>query len=167
MKKIIAFLACLLLVFCTACGELKNFSSNTTCEQILNAAATAASYDNTKSYIKGKVDLDAYFMSMWSDGLFDECKEFELLADYAICYSNDNNTYEISVLKAKSKDDVKKLEELFERRKITLSQGDKAAYDPNFENLINDSRIITNGKFVILLITPSNDAVIKAIENLK
>lgn len=167
MKKIIVCFVCVILIFCTACGETKSFSADTTCEQILNAATTAASYNNTKTYIKNNIDLDVYTMSMWSDGLFDECKEFELLADYAICYSNDNNTYEISVLKANSKNDIEKLTNLFERRKKTLSEGDKAAYDPNFKNLIDDSRIITNGEFVILLITPSNDAVIKAIENLK
>ncbi len=167
MKKIIAIFICTLMLFCVACGESKSFSSNTTCEQILNAATGVASYDNSKNYIKGKSDLDANIMSMWADGMFDECKEYDLLDDYAICYSNDNTTYEISVLKAKSKDDVKKLEELFERRKNTLEGGTKAAYDPNFKTLMKNSKIITDGEFVIFLLTGDNDAVISAIEKLK
>lgn len=167
MKKIIAIFICTLMLFCVACGESKSFPDGTTCEQILNAATAVQSYDNTQNYIKDKSNLNANLMSMWSDGMFAECKEFDLLVDYAICYSNDNTTYEISVLKAKSKDEVSKLESLFERRKKTLEGGTKAAYDPNFKNLMQNSKIITDGEFVMLLLTNDNDAVIKAIEKLK
>lgn len=167
MKKIITILICAVLLFCVACGEEKAFSSDTTCEQILNAATEVVSYDNTQNYIKSKSDFNANLMSMWLDGVFVECKEFDLLSDYAICYSNDNTTYEISVLKAKSNDDVSKLESLFERRKKTLEGGTQAAYDPNFKKIMQSSKIITDGDFVILLITNDNDAVINAVENLK
>lgn len=167
MKKTVTILMCVLLLFCAACGEKKEFPPNTTCEQILNAATAVVSYDNTKNYIKGKTDFNANVMSMWSDGIFAECEEFNLLSDYAICYSNDNNTYEISVLKAKSKDDVSKLELLFERRKKTLQGGTQAAYDPNFKKVMQDAKIITDGDFVILLITEDNAAVTNAIDNLK
>ena len=167
MRKLITILICATLLFCVACSESKEFTSDTTCEQILNAATAVESYDNTKNYIKGKTDFNANTMSMWSDGVFDECQEFNLLDDYAICYSNDNTTYEISVLKAKSKDDVSKLESLFERRKKTLEGGTQAAYDPNFKKIMQDAKIITDGDFVMLLLTNDNDAVIKAIEKLK
>ena len=106
-------------------------------------------------------------MSMWSDGVFDECQEFDLISDYAICYSNDNNTFEISVLKAEKKEDASKLVSLLERRKQTLATGDKAAYDPEFEMLLEKSEILVCDSFVILLITQNNDAVISAIETLK
>ncbi len=167
MRKLITILICATLLFCVACSESKEFPSDTTCEQILNAATAAQSYDNTQNYIKDKSDLNANLMSMWSDGVFDECEEFDLLADYAICHSNDNTTYEISVLKAKSKDDVSKLESLLERRKQTLEGGTQAAYDPNFKKIMKDAKIITDGDFVILLITNDNDTVIDAIEKLK
>ncbi len=167
MNKIITILICAALLFCVACGEGKGFPANTTCEQILNAATAVESYDNTKNYINGKTDFNSNVMSMWSDGVFDECEEFDLLADYAICYSNDNTTYEISVLKAKSKDDVSKLESLFERRKRTLEGGTQAAYDPNFKKIIQDAQIIIDGDFVIFLLTNNNDAIIETIEKLK
>lgn len=167
IKKLIVWLVCVCLFVLAACGDIKAFPRDITCEQILNAAVAVESYDNTRTYIKDKVDLDSFFMSMWSDGIFAECAEFELLSDYAICYSNDNTTYEISVLKAKSKDDVQKLVSLLERRKQTLLEGDKAAYDPDFNKLMDDSKILTEGEFVILLLTSDNDAVAAAIENLK
>lgn len=166
MKKIFAILGCLLLLFCVACSE-SSFSADTTCEQILNAAIAVESYDNTQTYTTSGTTLDKNLMSMWSDGVFSECEEFELISDYAICYSNDNTTYEISVLKAKSQADVSKLESLCERRKQTLEAGTKAAYDPNFEKIMEDSKIITDGEFVILLITDDNDEVVEAINDIK
>ena len=166
MKKMIAIFIAVLLLFCVACGD-SNFSADTTCEQILNAAITAESYDNTQTYTTSGTKLDKNLMSMWSDGVFAECEEFDLISDYAICYSNDNTTYEISVLKAKTQADVSKLESLCERRKQTLEAGTKAAYDPNFKKIMADSKIIADGNFVILLITNDNDAVIEAINELK
>ncbi len=164
--KIIVLLVLSLSLLLCACDK-KSFGDSVTAEQILNTAVAVETYDNTKTYIKNKTELDSFSMSMWSDGNFEECKAYDLLSDYAICYSSDNITYEISVLKAKNNQDTSELVSLLERRKNTLSEGDKAAYDPNFKELMNDSRIITDGNFVMLLITPDNDAVIKAIENLK
>lgn len=166
MKKTIAILICLMLVLCVACGD-SQFSDDVTCEQILNAAIKVESYDNTQAYTPNGTKLDKNLMSMWSDGVFAECEEFDLISDYAICYSNDNTTYEISVLKAKTQADVLKLESLCERRKQTLEAGTKAAYDPNFKKIMADSKIIADGNFVILLITNDNDAVIEAINELK
>ena len=167
MKKIIAILISVLMLFCVACGESGGFAEGTTCEKILNAATDVKPYDNTELYVKDTTNLDSYTMAMWADGVFQECEEFDLLSDYAICYSKDNTTYEISVLKAKSTNDAKALESLLERRKQTLEGGTKAAYDPNFKQLMQKSKIVTEGEFVILLITDDNDAVISAIEKLK
>lgn len=167
MKKAIIFLLSVLLVVCVACGESKAFPADIKCEQILNAATAVVSYENTTTYIKDKNDLDTYDMAMWVDGIFEECSEFDLISDYAICYSTDNTTYEISVLKAKSKDDVQKLIEVLERRKQTLQGGVKAAYDPDFEKLMQNSKIISEDKFVILLITADNTAALTEIEKLK
>lgn len=166
MKKTIAILICLMLVLCVACGD-SQFSDDVTCEQILNAAIKVESYDNTQAYTPNGTKLDKNLMSMWSDGVFAECEEFDLISDYAICYSTDNTTYEISVLKAKSSADVSKIEALYERHKQTLEAGTKAAYDPNFKKIMADSKIIADGNFVILLITNDNDAVIEAINELK
>lgn len=171
MKKVFKYLLLSGVIFslllCAACGQNESFGNDITAEQILSVATTAQSYDNNKTYIKGNVEMDTFTMSMWSDGVFDECQEFDLISDYAICYSNDNNTFEISVLKAEKKEDASKLVSLLERRKQTLATGDKAAYDPEFEMLLEKSEILVCDSFVILLITQNNDAVISAIETLK
>lgn len=169
LKNLIICCVCIGLLIITACGDTKTFPQDITCEQILNAAKQAVSDlpSSEKFYISGSEPLDTYKMSLWADGAYEECAEFSLLADYAVYYSSDNTTYEISVLKAADKTDAEELAAVLERRKETLSGGDKAAYDPDFNNLISDSRIITDGEFVILLITPDNDAAITAIENLK
>ena len=166
IKKIMVVFLVLALTFCVACGG-KSLPETTTCEQILTAATSAQSYGNVKTYIKGKVELDAFFMSLWADGSFEECQEFDLISDYAICYSNDNKTFEIAILRAEKPDDVARLQDLLERRKQTLSQGDKAEYDPDFKELMSNCKIITDEKFVMLLITEDNASVVNAIENLK
>ena len=167
MKKAIAFLLSVLLIFCAACGKNTAFSADVSCEQILSAATSAVPYENTTTYIKDKNNIDAFTMSMWADGIFAECAEYDLMTDYAICYSADNTTYEISILKAESKENAQKLTEVLKRRKQTLEGGTKAAYDPDFNNLMSSSQILTEGDFVILLITPDNDAAVEAIDNLK
>ncbi|MBR5472667.1 MAG: DUF4358 domain-containing protein [Clostridia bacterium] len=166
-KILTACYICVVLLLICACGNTKQFSKNVTCEMILNAATDVESHDNTQTYIKNKNELDSFYMSLWSDGLFKECEEFDLIDDYAICYSNDNTTYEISVLKAKTNNDAQQLKSLLERRKQTLSEGDKAEYDPNFNLRMDDAKILVEGDFVILLITPDNTAVLDAIEKLK
>ncbi len=167
-KKIIIFVMAILLLFTAACGESKSFPTDITCGQILDAAIAAVEQSqNATLYSANDSQLDAYTMSLWADGMYSECSEFELLADYALYYSSDNTTFEISVLMGKTQADVEKLTAVLERRKETLSGGDKAAYDPDFNSLMNESSILTEGNFVILLITPDNSAAIKAIENLK
>lgn len=169
LKILVLFCVILSLLLCVACGQNKSFSSDTTAEQILNAAKGAVDNlpSSEKIYDTAKNPLDTYQMSLWADGSFEECDEFSLVGDYALYYSADNSTFEISVLKASKKEDIQKLVSLLERRKETLSAGDKAAYDPQFKTLIDDSEILVEEKFVILLITPDNDDIIVAIENLK
>lgn len=168
IKKLTICLMVLLLLVTAACGERKSFSADITCKQILDAATSVGEQHlNVTQIFYDTQTLDPYKMSIWADGAYKECEEFDLLDDYALCYSNDNTTYEISVLKAKDEADVQKIKEVLERRKQTLSGGDKAAYDPDFNKLLKDSRILTEENFVILLITSYNDAAITAIENLK
>lgn len=169
LKTSIICIMALCLLAVTACGNTKAFSADIDCEDILNAAKSAvgSTPENEMLYLENENKLDTYTMSLWADGAYKECEEFHLLADYAMYYSSDNNTYEISVLRAADRKDVEILSSLLARRKETLSVGDKAAYDPNFKSLIEDSRILTEGEFAILLITPNNDAAETAIENLK
>lgn len=167
MKKIVAFLLVVVLAFSVACAQSKSLPADITCDKILNTAKDTVFYENTTSHIKDKNNMDTYAMAMWSDGVFEQCEEYGMLSDYAICYSSDNTTYEISVLKANTDADVTRLVSILERRKQTLEGGVKAAYDPNFKKLMQSSKIITDGQFAILLITNDNNAAIKAIEKLK
>lgn len=167
-KKLFICVLTILLLFTVSCGEAKTLPQDTTCEQLLNAAKQVSTLpQNTAEYVKGQKEFDAYTMSLWADGSYSECAEYELLADYAVFYSSDNTTYEIAVLKAKSQDDTEKLTALFARRQKTLNGSAKAEYDPNFERLMKESKIITEGQFVIFLVTPDNDAIIASIQDLK
>ncbi len=168
MKKLSLFCALLSLILLCGCSE-KAIPQDFTAKRVFVEITSAAEpYENTTDYIKGVGDsLDTYNMSLWADGTYAECAEYALLDDYAISYSADNGTYEISVLKAKNTADTEKLAKVLERRKATISGGDRAAYDPNFNSLIKDAKIITDGNFAILLITSDNDAVQKAIDGLK
>ncbi|MDO4608508.1 MAG: DUF4358 domain-containing protein [Clostridia bacterium] len=168
MKKL--SLICVLLSFILLCGcAEKTIPQDYTAKRVfVEISAVAESYENRTDYIKGVGDtLDTYNMSLWADGTYAECDEYALIDDYAISYSADNGTYEISVLKAKNADDTQKLAKVLERRKATLSAGDRAAYDPDFQKKMDDAEIITNGNFVILLITSENEKAVEAINNLK
>lgn len=172
IKKSKALYICalgILILLLSACGKQKAFTPDVTCNEILTVAKTAAKNEpeNFTLYSETEQQLDAFTMSLWADGTYEECEEFGLLEDYAILYSSDNTTYEIAILKAKNAEDTAKLEDVLKRRKETLSVGDKAEYDPNFKTLLNDSRIIIEDKYAILLITENNDSATKAIENLK
>lgn len=168
-NKLIVCLFCICFLALSACSNTKSLPQDITSEQILNAAKQAVGNlpSSEKFYTSDENVIDAYKMSLWADGTYEECTEYYCVSDYAIYYSADNSTFEISVLKANTKDNAKKLVSLFERRKATLSAGDKAAYDPNFKILMEDSRILVEDNFVILLITSDNVAAIKAIDNLK
>lgn len=169
IKKSIMCILSVCLCVLVACGEAKTLPANITSEQISNAVKSALQQlpSSVNNYASGGETLDTYTMSLWADGAYEECEEFSLLEDYSLFYSADNSTFEISVLKAKNETDTPKLVSVLDRRKETLSGGDKAAYDPEFNQLMQNSKILTEGKFVILLITKDNDAAQRAIDNLK
>lgn len=167
MKKIIILPLIAIIVLLTACGE-KCLPDTISCDKILDTAiGSDLKYKNTTTYIKGQNDVDEYVMSMWADGVFEEFDEYDLITDYAISYSNDNKTYEISVLKAKNSDDAKKLEKVLERRKETLCTGTKAAYDSEFDIMIKNSKIFTDANFAVFLLTDDNDTALNRIDELK
>lgn len=168
-RTICVALALLLMISCfVSCGTLKSIPEDTGCETILNAVRSVEdSSDNEKLYLKSEDNLDALSMGLWADGLYEECKELELLSDYAIFLGAGVKTYEITILKAKTKGDVATIVDLIERRKKTLELGDKGMYDPDFELRMSNSVVYKDGLFVMLLITEDNDAAIKAIEQLK
>lgn len=170
MKKIICLLlATLVLPFSfAACNVKKSFPDNITCENILNAVLSVEnSPESEKTYLAAEDNFDALSMGLWADGLYNECAEKDLLSDYAIYLGAGVKTYEITVLKAKSKGDVSGLVDLIERRKTTLQMGDKGMYDPDFEVRMSNAVVYTDGLFVIFLITEDNDAAINAIDKLK
>ena len=168
IKSVMLLMLCAALLVVSACG-MKSFPKDTTAKQITDAIKESVGNPPQSIIFYGEngKTLNEIEMSLWADGQYVKCEEFSLIEDYSLVYSGDNTTYEISVIKVKEDADPQKIVEVFERRKLTLSNGDKAAYDPDFKNLIDNSRIIIEGKFVILLITPNNDAAIKTIKELK
>ena len=170
MKKlqyIIVCIVCILLF--TACGNTKTLPSDLSAKEIADAIIQQEGNSPKANtyYLKDDNALNAYTMSLWVDGAYQECAEFDLLDDYAVFYSADNSTYEVAVLKASDQAGVSQLTKALERRKQTLSQGDKAEYDPNFNKLMSDSKIIASGDFVILIITPNNSTAVTAIDSFK
>lgn len=170
MKKSLCILLILVLVIVcfSACGANKSFPQNITCENIMQAAQSVAEVPKySKFYLKSKDNLDAYSISLWADGEFKECEELQLISDYAMYLGGATSTYEVTVLKAKSSEDLEKLINLIERRKQTLASGDEGFYDPNFDLRMENSVVYSDDLFVIFLITDDNDSAVKAIETLK
>ena len=169
MKRAVSLiLAAVLLSSCVACAREKNFPEDVTCEMIMEAAqSTHNPPEAEKIYTKAKENFDAYSMSLWVYGLYEECEKFKLLSDYAVYLSAGATTYEIAVLKAHEKDNVQDLVDLIEQRKKTLALGEKGMYDPEFETRMENAVIIEHGLFVIFLVTDNNSNAIKEIENLE
>lgn len=166
MKKLLSILICIL--FLVGCSDKATFTGDATCADIMQAAVDATNapdYDNIYRY--DDENFDSLTMALWAYGLYEECSEYDLIEDCAIYVGAGNITYEVGVIKPKEVTDTEKIEQLFSRRKETMSAGNKAAYDPNFSSLIDDSLIYTDGEFVILLITNDNTLAKDAINGLK
>lgn len=167
MKKLFVTLVLILILLAVACTAEKSFPDNLSCEEIISTIQSVGEKpEYEKFYLKSKNNLDTLSMSLWADGLFEECAEFDLLEDYAIYLGAGTETYEVTVLKAKNEKEVEILEALIERRKQTLANGDKGMYDTSFETKMANSVLKTNGQFVIFLISNDNDAALKAIQKL-
>ncbi len=168
MKKITAILMVALMLFAVSCTAQKSLPDSLSCEEILTTLQSVGEKtDYEKYYQKSQNNLDSLSMSLWSDGVFEECAEFDLLEDYAIYLGAGTDTYEVTVLKSKNEADTEKLVDLVERRKETLANGDKGMYDQAFETKMANSVLKTDGRFVIFLITNDNEAALKAAEALK
>lgn len=168
MKKITAILMVALMLFAVSCTAQKSLPDSLSCEEILTTLQSVGEKtDYEKYYQKSQNNLDSLSMSLWSDGVFEECAEFDLLEDYAIYLGAGTDTYEVTVLKSKNEADTEKLVDLVERRKKTLENGDKGMYDPSFETKMSNAVLKTDGPFVIFLITNDNEAALKAAEALK
>ncbi len=168
MKKFLCYVLIVLLVCLIACNNNSSFREGITCEDILTTIIDATKHpDADKIYKKTENNLDSNSFSLWVDGIFQESEEFEFISDYAIFVSAGTTTYEVAVLKTDSCNSVELIKELYERRKETLSLGDKGMYDPEFETRLSNSKIKIVGEFALLIITDDNDAALDAIEKLK
>ncbi len=171
MRRLICgiFILNLILTVFTACGGEKTLPAEIKCEDILEAAVSVGNVSETKKmYLKSNNDLDSFTLSLWANGSFEECDEFAILKDYAICFATGSSvTYEIAVLRAENTEATGVLKGLIDSRKETLALGDAGMYDTSFKERMENSKVIIEGEFVILLITDDNDAVINEIEKLK
>jgi len=166
MKKVVTILICVFLL--AGCGTTAAFGENITCKDIMRAAVDATEapeYDNIYSISDNSFNSTA--MSLWAYGIYDECAEYNLIADCAIYVASGNSSYEVGVIKPEKTEDIEKIESIFASRKEAMSAGNKAAYDPNFSSFLKNSEIYTDGDFVIFLMTEDNTAAKTAINNLK
>ena len=168
MKKLFSALLIISICLLSACSDSQSFKEGTSCEEIMNAVVEVTEHPQSdKVYLKAEDNLDTYSLSLWADGLYQECEEFELLFDYAIFVSAGTTTYEVAVLKADKKENVEKVKDLINRRKETLSLGDKGMYDPDFQSRMSNSQLKAVGEYVIFIVTDDNDAALDAIEQFK
>jgi len=84
--------------------------------------------------------------------------ELQLLSDFAIRLPDDTSVFEIHIMKVKNLSDRDKIAELLERRLTLLKSRDIHLFVPDaYESNIASGRVVINGNFVVMLITPNND----------
>lgn len=168
MKKLFLPFSLIFIVLLSACVSAESKLDGVSCENIMQAVVAVTVHpESEKIYAKSEENMDEYSMSLWADGLFEECTEYGVLSDYGIYLSAGRTTYEVAVLRCVDKKDVPVLTDLIARRKETLALGDKGMYDPDFKKRMNSSVLITEGRTVIFLVTDDNEAANKAINELK
>ena len=168
MKKLLLITVSVFLMLLIGCSSAESKIDAVACEDIMQAVIDVTAHpDSEKIYTKSEDNMDAFSMSLWADGLFEECEEYGALSDYGIFLSAGRTTYEVAVLRCGDKKEIAALTDLIERRKETLALGDKGMYDPDFKKRMNASVIVTEGNTVIFLVTDDNEAAKKAISELK
>ena len=168
MKRILILFIIVLLVLLSGCTSNQSFREGITCEDIMNAIIDVTDHPEAdKIYLKSQDNFDAFALSLWADGMYQECDDIALIDDYAIFVSAGTTTYEIAVLKTDTINSTDKLEALMSHRKQTLELGDKGMYDPKFDLRMSTSKTLTVGNFVLFIITDDNDAALNAIEALQ
>lgn len=167
MKRLF-LLICALTLFLYSCGA-KTLSDETSCDDILNAvlASQEGAPECDKIYRKSDGSLEEYTLSLWARGTFSKCEEFDLIDDCAMYVCSGTQTFEVDIIKAVDEGAAKELDKMLEERIKTVSAGDKAAYDPDFDKMIKSSMHYTDGKYAILLITYDTRAAKEAIDELK
>lgn len=166
-KSIFLILLSLVTVFSlVSCGD-KTLSDTLSCDAILSAALESQENppEGLEIYKTSDGSLDTYKLSLFAYGKYEECADFELIDDCVLYTCGGTQSFEIDVIKAKDAEKASQLDKLLTARLETISAGDRAAYDPNFESMISSAEHFVNGKFAILLITfdtPSaKDAILK------
>lgn len=167
MKKFLCFLAALMLLLLSGCGEAV-LPQDISAEQVLEECLKVGENPEISSeYLKSKNNFDSFKMSLWADGIYAECPEAEMVSDYAIVTGSAKDTFEISVLKADNAENAKQLRAVLQRRKQTISGSDNSNYDPNFTKRFENLVIKEDGLFVMLIMTEDNSKRLEQIEKLK
>lgn len=169
MKKTISvFLVAVIFMTFVGCGAKKALPQDTSCEAILKEIEQVTDMPKyEKLYLKSEGNLDALSLSLWCDGTLTSFADTQMLEDYAMFLAAGVETFEITVLKFSDTVDENTKKDIFERRKNTMASGDKGAYDPDFETMMDSAVVHMDGNFAILLITRDNDKALEAIDNLK
>lgn len=167
LTKAFIFYILVALFISSIYGCSAKLSNELACKDIMQAAVDATDAPGYQKIYELNQNFDATEMSLWASGRFEETTQFSLVEECAVYISKGSVAYEVAVFKAGNSDDANTLLEVLENRLQTISKGDKAAYDPSFNQKCEKVKIYIDGNFAIMLLTEDNDAAVKAIDNLK
>ena len=143
-------LLALLGALLTGCGSGNNDAA---CIDIVKGCSEIASegtFDTWAGY--GEEIYDDSFDSMYG-------VQYDMIDDGAICYTEAGGVAdEITVLHLKNQEDISIAKEKLSDR-VATRRNAFAGYKPEEVSKIDNSRIIVQGNFVILLISDDNDAM--------
>jgi AraC-like DNA-binding protein len=129
MKKFAAILSAALMLFAVSCTAEKSLPDNRSCEEIvaeLQSVGEKPEYE--KYYQKSQNNLDNLSMSLWADGVFEECAEFmQLLHKLSMLVQNDGGSDTVSPGNRRYCDRAKAYITENINRKITVSEVAEAA----------------------------------------
>ena len=194
LKKLISILLCAVLVLsCFAmysCGKDEGgddsssggtgdesqsegkTAKNPSCADIMTAVV-AAYPDIPKQktlYLAGATEdseafIDPEFACYLYTANYEEFPEFASFADYAIRLPDGKSAFEIHIVKAASAGDVETVKSVLNQRIDRLNEGDIKLYDAeNFEKVIKNASVTSDGEYVFLLITTDNAPANTAIQ---
>lgn len=114
-------------------------------------------FEGAEEYGKGYLEWE-YACYMYMDDYDESFKSFDLLDSYAIRIPDGKSVFEIHIFKVRNLSDVPEIEKMCQKRIDILKSGSIAEYDPQFDEIIQNSETYTVGNYVFLLSTTDNEA---------
>ncbi len=163
-KKIIAIVLAVLLittVFCS-CGDKKddenkpNNTTTTTTEPAVVNVNLKTLYDRCTAKMPEMISLDADIMLDYCGIKAEDCVEFYV----SIC-ADSLRTDEIWLIKATDEDALKAISDLAKSR-LKAKADESITYSPEQYDVVQKAKVITNGEYFALIVSPD----VAEIENI-